>query len=321
MNGRDGVIVRLGRAIQAFPLAWVRPLERAVLSLFPEREPHVVFLIAPPRSGSTVCYQALIHSLQPLYLSNLWNLLFQLPLLGGLLSRLKCAEHVSSFTSSMGFVEGLCGPAEGLRFWSYWFGHGLTESECGARQGSASRAIYLRRVLGVLSSPTRPFVAGYIGHTLVVDELNRQFPSAVFLHLRRDLADNAMSILAIRRERPAGADFSVQPNEWNAYRGGGLHREAAAQAWLLDRRVRRTLDPSRTVELCYEELCTNPSREVARIIEFCNARGFRLGMKAQLPEQLGSGPRRAAESHDLCKIKEILSEFDDAERAGASAHA
>ena len=84
MKGRDSLMVSLGRAIQELPLAWLRPLEKLFLWMAPSREPWVIFLIAPPRSGSTVCYQALVHSLQPLYLSNLWNLLYQTPLLGGL---------------------------------------------------------------------------------------------------------------------------------------------------------------------------------------------------------------------------------------------
>ncbi|MDG6348299.1 sulfotransferase [Luteimonas sp. 8-5] len=312
MKGRDAFVVRLGRVLQALPLAWLRPLEKLSLSLIPAREPHIIFLIAPPRSGSTVCYQALVHSLQPMYLSNLWNLLYQLPLLGGLLSRLKCTGHASSFSSTRGFVEGLCGPAEGLRFWSYWFGHGLSDPGPAGRPPPEAGTAHVRAVLGCLSRPERPFVAGYIGHTLVVEELIRLFPAAVFVHLRRDLADNAMSILAIRRELPGGADFSVQPSEWNAHRGGGAHQEAAAQAWLLDRRVRLALDPARTIELRYEDLCANPAAEVGRVVEFCNARGFRLEMKAQLPERLGAGPRMAADSEDLRRIKEILGELDDA---------
>lgn len=318
MKGRDAFVVRFGRALQAFPLAWLRPIEKLVLSSSPGREPKVIFLIAPPRSGSTVCYQALVHSLQPMYLSNLWNLLHQLPLLGGLLSRNRCTGHASSFSSSRGFVEGLCGPAEGLRFWDYWFGHGLSEPESTTPpRGFAVRESHIRRVLGYLSRPECPFVAGYIGHTLVVEDLIRLFPTAIFVHLHRDLADNAMSILAIRRELPVGADFSVQPREWNVHRGTGMHQEAAAQAWLIDRRIRQTLDPSRTVELHYEDMCTNPGREVAKVVEFCNARGFRLEMKAQLPERLGTIPRTEADPYDLRRIKEILGELDNAARAGA----
>src|SRR5690606_34949414 len=95
-------------------------------------------------------------------------------------------------------------------------------------------------------------------------------------------------------------------------RGAGAHQEAAAQAWLLDRRVRLALDPARTIELRYEDLCTNPAAEVARVVEFCNARGFRLEMKAQLPERLGAGPRRATDSDDLRRIKKILGQLNDA---------
>jgi len=114
---------------QNLPLGWLRPLERLCMRASPQlpEKPRVVILLALPRGGSTLTYQVLVHGLKAAYLSNLGNLFYQVPLFGGLVSNWLCGNYRSDFRSRQGFVTGACGPAEGLRFWSYWCSQGLRE--------------------------------------------------------------------------------------------------------------------------------------------------------------------------------------------------
>jgi hypothetical protein len=118
---RDAVLVRLARRVQDLPLA---PLGALEVPLLRREGPPPLILLAGPRSGSTLLYQTLVHALGAPYLSNLGNALHVLPLLGGTLTR-RLGGGASDFRSQEGFVEGLLGPAEGLRFWSHWLGAGL----------------------------------------------------------------------------------------------------------------------------------------------------------------------------------------------------
>jgi len=249
-----------------------------------DRHPRLVILLALPRSGSTLTYQALVHSLQPLYLSNLWNLLYAIPWTGGALSKRRCIAYHSDFRSSYGFVEGICGPAEGLRFWSYWGGMGLNDTEkVSSSQLLMKRASYLRCVISSLTEDSAPFVTGYLGHVLAVQRLQEWFPEAVFVRLHRDPLSNAASIL---RSRQSGSSdwFSVFPHECEDVRGKGVHQEVAAQVYWLNRRLDSVDENNRTIHIHYEDLCNSPSATVGHVIEKCNRLELAVEMKNSLPQ-------------------------------------
>ena len=237
MSGRHSATVYCGRVLQRFPWRWLRPLESACLvrqknwNLAPP-----IFLLALPRSGSTLSYQCLIHAFGPVYLSNLGNLLADLPYLGGWISDRRCGGRGMSFQSQLGFVPGLCGPAEGKRFWETWGGYGLSEGKSGRnaiQEGhevpvKRKRTEYLRRALGSLTNPKRPFVSAYLGHTLDPHRLRREFPEAIFLRLRRDPLPNALSLLRCREESNTSW-FSLFPKECFKVKGESVERQVVSK--------------------------------------------------------------------------------------------
>ena len=75
LMGRSSITVRLARSFQALPLWIFRFLEWPVVALLSRRKAKLraIFVLALPRSGSTVTYQLLCHGLFVQYLSNVWN--------------------------------------------------------------------------------------------------------------------------------------------------------------------------------------------------------------------------------------------------------
>lgn len=281
---RQSVTVRAARLVQRIPLHWAQPVEAPLVRSRAAGRPNLVFLLALPRSGSTLTYQALIHSIQPLYLSNLWNLLYGLPWFGGQFTRHYCFHHRSDFRSSHGFVEGMCGPAEGLRFWSFWTGCGLDETAAKpvSEKRLTKRIDYFRDVVRSLATPDKPMVAGYLGHALVTEQLRVWFPEAVFLRLHRDPLSNAASIL---RSRKAGSKawFSVLPSECVEVKGQGPHAEVAAQVYWLNRRLEWLEGDEKTFHLSYEHLCRDPEGELRRVIDKANDHGMAWKVREALP--------------------------------------
>lgn len=313
---RRSFMVRMARRVQRIPISFLRVFEAPFVSM-PRRgqgDPAMIILIALPRGGSTLTYQALVHALDGTYLSNLWNLFYATPLFGGLLSKAKCARYRSSFRSEQGFVDGLCGPAEGLKFWSYWCDYGLDECVAAAmpkKQLSEARPQYLKRVLSILSREDRPFISGYIGHALVLSRLGSLFPSAVFVRLTRDPVDNALSILKIRKESPEKS-FSVLPRECLPILKDSLHKQVAAQVHYLNQRIDNEIDPDRTIYVSYEKLCSNPTVEVSRIAEFCNLKGMSVRMKQSLPDSFPHGSKDDARiSRDAQLLRSELLTLSD----------
>ena len=312
MNRRSA-FVQAARLLQRLPQSWTRPLEVSLVRRYAEgRQANLIFLLALPRSGSTLTYQALVHGLQPLYLSNLWNLLYGVPWVGGQISRRRCLGHESDFRSSHGFVEGLCGPAEGLRFWSYWTGAGLDEttSEPVPEKRLAQRVGYFREVVRALTSPAAPLVGGYLGHALVAERLRAWFPEAVFVRLHRDPLSNAASILRSRMAG-SGAWFSVLPKECAAVQGQGLHAEVAAQVYWLNRRLGWLDDDGRTVHLAYEELAADPNAALQRVVEGGNACGLALSAGRPLPASFGHRMASPDDNVDTSCLAEELERLGD----------
>lgn len=284
-KGRDSLVVKLGRGVQHIPLSWLRIFEVPFIAWRSEESKKLpmLFVMSLPRSGSTLTYQVLIHALGLPYLSNLGNLLYQLPLFGGAISAWICRNYSSEFKSDYGYVSGICGPAEGLKFWGYWLGCVLDERvlEQTDTRVRHRRSKYLRRALSTLLQKRAPLVNGFLGHSLDPARLQREFPNAIYIHVKRDIVSTALSILKARRH--TGTDwFSLFPRECETALGKGEHAEVAAQVYWLNRRLRDGLRGDNVIVVEYEALCSDPDGQLKRIVEFCNSRGLDVSIRKVL---------------------------------------
>jgi len=313
MAGRSSVTVRLARYIQALPLWLFRFVEWPFVNLFGKHRGNTpaIFVLALPRSGSTVTYQSICHGLTVNYLSNLWHLFYQLPLIGGWLSALKARHHRSDFKSRHGFVPGLDGPAEGLRFWQWWLDCGLSDRDCDALPATKRqrRSGYLRRVFSVLAREGQPFATAYLGHTLVPERVNQAFPGAIVIRLRREPVSNALSLL--KSMRANGTDwFSVKPHECEGLDAATEHERVAAQVYWLNRRLDSAACAETMLTVHYEQLCENPEREVGRIRNWCVESGVPVERKFELPELFQFKRADLKADPDAIKIREALDKLE-----------
>jgi hypothetical protein len=304
---RFSVVVRLGRYFQRAPLWLFRFLEWPFVMLLgnQQNKAPVIIILALPRSGSTVTYQSLCHGLDINYLSNLWHLMYQLPLLGGLFAAKFSRVHRSNFKSEHGFVAGIDGPAEGIKFWQWWLGCGLSDRDC-QRHSVAKlrrRSNYLRRVLTTLGALNQqPFATAYLGHALVADRVDVAFPGAVLIRLRRDPISNALSLLQCARQN--GVDwFSVKPNQCDGLEDASEHRKVASQVYWLNRRLDQSECAGSMLTVHYEQLCENPMREVERVLGWCEARGISVKLKHALPKSFAVQKVDFGSNIDANKIK------------------
>ena len=284
---RKSLLIKFSRLFQKLPLSVLRLIEKPLAQFIynPQISPKIIIIIALPRSGSTLTYQLLNHCFDSLYLSNLWNLLYQIPLFGGLLSSRICNDYKSHFISDQGFVKGICGPSEGLKFWSYWSGIGIDDSKNLGQNNKRmlKRKKYINKVFSSLSSPTKPIVTGYIGHILNIKSVQLMFPNAIFVRLSRDPLANAISIFNIRKNKKNW--FSVYPQECEKLINENIYKQVASQVYWLNKRIDKDLCPYNTIDITYEKLCDNPAIEINRIIDFCNKNDFNISMKSSCPEK------------------------------------
>jgi len=311
-GGRNTLIVRAGRMLQRLPLSWLRVFEFPVVYARRSfvRQPALLFLLAVPRSGSTVTYQMLTHRFRTRYLSNFGNILYHLPLFGGLFASRYCRSYQTNFESSYGFVPGLCGQAEGLRFWQYWLGYNLDERQQSTKvyQVYSRRLEYLRRTFSLLSHKTLPFVSGFLGHAMQPHRLQTEFPEALFIRLYRDPLSNAMSLLQCRRHS-GGKWFSSFPSESASAVGKGEHEEVASQVYWLNRRLDDQLTGDNVYSLDYEQLCLNPVKQLKLLQLFCAEKGVELSIKNDIPQSFDYRLVQAEDSEDSRLLQRALDEL------------
>jgi len=242
------------------------PLDSIVSKIF-ARESYgnlkVVCLLSCPRGGSTLTYQVLRSGINGRYLSNLWNLLYATPFIGAYFSSLFVG--VSTFSSNYGFVKGLSGEAEGLKFWTHWTGQGIDQQRS---QWNIKRSESLKSKLDHILEENEAFITGYLGHVFCIHELRALFPNVMFIYLTRNLLDNACSILR------------ASSNEWFSTRPIIENREnknSRVVAQLLAIHYIIYKEKSNDYyELNFEELKRQPEAVVDKIIAFSEKRGINL---------------------------------------------
>lgn len=313
MFNRSSLAVRLARRVQNAPLWLLRFVELPFVALLGKRRAATpaIIVLALPRSGSTVAYQTICHGLAVNYLSNLWHLLYQLPLVGGWLSSPKALQHLSDFESQHGFISGLAGPAEGLRFWQWWLDCGLTDADCETIPAAKlrRRSGYLRTVISVLARKGHPFATTYLGHALVPDRVHQAFPGAVLVRLKREPVSNALSLLKSIRAN-GSLWLSVKPQECEGLEAASEHERVAAQVYWINRRMDDASCADSMITIRYENLCKNPDKEIERLLHWCTERGIPVERKFELPEAFPFKNADVDSDPDAIRIRLALDELE-----------
>ncbi len=301
---RDSWLISFAKLIMSLPWEYLHPLEK--LSLKPFRrnsfKKQPVFILAIPRSGSTLAFQCLTHKFKFTYFNNLWHFFSKLPFWGGLVSfiYLNLVNPASSFTSNQGFVSGVVGPAEGLNFWSYWFNFNLSDKFSSSKNHplKSNKPFYLIKVLKSLSKISPPFCSAYLGHSLYVKQLKEFFPKAIFIRIKRDPLDNALSLLSCLRKSKSSW-FSVHPRECKSYAEESEYSIVASQVYWLAKRLDMLTSINQSITIAYEDLCKNPEAEMLKIQQFASLKGLKLQQRFSLPS---SFPRRSSKDYDSTDV-------------------
>lgn len=305
---RRGLIVYFAKLIQSMPLGFLRNFEAPFVNegMASKNSHRHIFILAVPRSGSTLLYQCLCHYFSVNYLSNLWNVFYKIPFIGGLISNRVCRNHKSNFLSNFGFVAGLAGPAEGYRFWSHWLNCYLDERSLSKSPFAMSdlKVGYLQKVLATLYIRTgRPFATAFLGHTLMPELVVNAFPDSVFIVLRRNPIAVAHSLLLATRVA-SQRWFSVVPNECTDLDFQTEHERVVSQVYWL---YSRLFDFSKRHEVFfvdYSELCHDPNRVFENLQCWLNERNLVVELNLPLPSQFPMKEENVIDDPDLVAIKE-----------------
>ena len=265
-KGTNPILLSVARMIQSIPpffLTWIEFLiSKNKSNIFP-----IIFIISPPRSGSTITYQILNRATRSLYLSNIWNLLYALPFIGG-----KYTKDMSTnkdFKSDRGLVSGLSGESEGMKFWNYWMGQDLEERENIVPE---KRLKYLKSVFSTLLTKDKPMISSYLGHAFSVDFLRKNFPGCMFVYLKRDEISNIYSMIRTYKEFDKNRKnfnwMSLKPIGWKDNIEEEVTDKVLWQYKSIKQKIESEISEEDTIIVDYEDICNNPHKFLKQIQEF-----------------------------------------------------
>ena len=255
-KGTNPILLSLGRIFQSIPpsfLTWIDfCIPKKKSNSFP-----IIFVIAPPRSGSTLTYQLLNRGTRSLYLSNFWNLLYALPYIGG--RYVKSISKNKRFKSDRGLVSGLSGEAEGMKFWSYWMGQDLIEKK---NIVPKKRVEYIKSVFSTLLKKDKPMISGYLGHAFSVNFLRENFPGCIFIYLKREEISNIYSMIktykGFEENRKYFNWISLKPLGWQEKIEDNVIDKVLWQYKSIKQKIESEISEKDTLTVNYEEICRQP---------------------------------------------------------------
>lgn len=304
-KGSSPLLLSVARMLQSIPpffLTWIE-------FLFLKKKnsmSNMIFIIASPRSGSTLTYQLLNRGTRSLYLSNFWNLLYALPYIGGKYTKQFLKNN--HFISDSGLVSGLSGESEGMRFWSYWMGQDLEEKK---NKVSKRRLKYIKLVFSNLLSEDKPMISGYLGHAFSVEFLREHFQGSVFIYLKRDELSNVYSMMKTYKEfEKSREDFnwmSLKPIGWKDKVEKKIVDKVLWQYRSIKQKIESEISDKDTLIVNYEEVCRDPKKFLKDVQVFACKHNINLKLTLEnIPDSFEVSRIDANQDKDAKIIYDLL---------------
>lgn len=257
-----------------------------------------IFVVGPPRSGTTLAMQLLAHCLDVGYINNLIARFWDAPVHGARLSRIVLSgQRTASFHSEFGVTPLPTDPHEFGYFWSSLFGSRdhLKTSDQVDWDG-------LRKTLFLLAGEfDRPLAFKNLLLNHHVEQLAAHLPRVVLIRIWRDPLDNAISIMRAREA------YYGDRNRWWSLRSGyrkgiedrcwteQIASQLAGLRDMLDKSLPRAARShgAEVVNVNYNDLCNSPDAFIDKTM----AASERLGVS---PTRTNKAPALTPEEELQC---------------------
>ncbi len=233
-----------------------------------------IFILASPRTGSTLMYQMMSKYLGMHYFSNYVVKFFpEYPLIGTVIESVITGDLADgiSLRNRYGTTEGLHEPSEATLILRNWFPHEHPTETKSAQVIEGRRCHMTKTMAGIAALTGKPIVVKNAWNCFRVRELLKLFPASRFVWLRRDIAASSYSTLQARKNTgdPATVWNSASPaNLSEIKRLSYIEQVVEQQFWTNDaveKSLRRLVPDDRWVEIWYEDLMDNPVSALERI--------------------------------------------------------
>lgn len=245
----------------------VNKLFRPVDALFAPQDSFTplppLFIVGPPRSGTTLIYQLITQYFQVGYMTAPLAYAYGLSNLFCHLSRPLTGRPPAAFESHYGHIPGIFSPSEHANYWFQWFpengelGHYLDPSEL-----DSNTLTDIQKCLDTLSSlKKKPWVFKNLYLSMSVGALAMALPKARFILVRRDPLLVYQSVLRVREQKSRNDWWSIKPPHYRGWIKLPVWQQVARQVFYAEAIPRRDLlryAPNRFMEIEYSDICRDP---------------------------------------------------------------
>ena len=279
-------------AVRAPCMAVLWPLEKILINQAKKPDNPVVFIIGPPRSGTTLIYELLVRKYKFSYMSNLAHRLYMTPVaattLGKILVENWHRQLKSVYESRYGSISGWGAPSEGGWIWNRWFSESYYLDESHA--ANVPRQEIQNTVYGLCKAMNGPFINKNVMHSVHLRLLDQLFPKCLFIHINRDIKSNVRSIMRANSQDDINKNewVSVKPREWEKYKNEDIVLRSAIQVSYIHKNIEedeRFIGSGRVFPVAYEDFCQNSGAMLDAICAFLNKNDVNIKERdIQLPE-------------------------------------
>lgn len=273
-----------------------------------------IFIIGPPRSGTTLVYQLLTSCFDVSYITNLEARRTYAPALAAVLAKIVSlgVHEKTQFYSAYGRTPGQLGPHEAGQFWYRWFPAGENVYVRYGDLNSKTTAEMKRYVSFLQRIKQKPIVFKNVYHCARIDVLKKLFPDAVFIVIRREPLEVAQSILRAREDvgvgretwwslplpPPVGIPVEMPWAEQIVRQVEDVYGEIDSQ--------REGAENERFFNINYRSLCEVPEEVLFSLESYLHRRGIRVRRLDKPPEFFEPGPEVSVSHEDYTALKEAL---------------
>jgi len=266
-----------------------------------------VFIIGPPRSGSTALYQLLIKHYKFCFLTNFSNFFYKSPILADkVLNCLSSPKITRIQKSEFGLIKGINAPSESGAIFRYWFDR-LTYNE-------NTKTLIKSTIHTLEDKHDAPFLNKNLYNSFRIDKIQEIFPNAVFIHITREPIYIAQSLLTARRKLYGNyaSWFGLRPLDYDKII---TIEDPFIQVYYQINSINKSIKnltgnlPINLINIKYENLCNDTSNVLEKIEKYYNKVSKKKIKNEKLEaENIQSGNYKKVKNKDWDKLIKLFKE-------------
>ncbi len=282
---------------------WLHKKDLKYLDLYPP-----VFIIGPPRSGTTVLYQLLCKHTNFSYINNFIGDWYRIPILAA-------KAHITLFqdgdelelNSNFGKSKNHYGPNEFGEFWYKYF----SKTHFFKYQNNKTTDKLKMEIAAITKIYEKPLILKNVVNSMRIEPLSDIFNNSTFIVIKRDKLDNAQSILNARisLHNNKNHQWSVTTPSMRDNPGLPFYKDIINQLDDIQLNIEsalKRLGNDKFIFIEYENLCDNTPKVLKSILQKLSYKGLNLSEKGQIPRKLNFSTGKKVSDSDYKLLKEEI---------------